>query len=194
MPEQHLVRRSLYIGIAVGCAVMGVTCIFIRGYIEQPLKVGYFLSNEANIAIWVFSNLALLWLACRRRLCRLAAYLFTVELAVGLAAQIIKRIPWEFYARPNGGGEGFPSGHAASGFSFAFMLTLFFPRLWWVWYGWAAAIAWSRVEINAHTHFQVAAGIVLGLSLAWLLAEKVFISRREIVPPASPSPSPPGAD
>ena len=55
----------------------------------------------------------------------------------------------------------FPSGHASAGACAATLLSADFG---WapVWYGLAAAVAWSRVHVGAHHPSDVAAGFVAG--------------------------------
>ncbi len=56
----------------------------------------------------------------------------------------------------------FPSGHAASSFSLATVITAFYPRLWWLWYGVAAFIGFGRVISESHFPTDVLAGAILG--------------------------------
>ena len=56
----------------------------------------------------------------------------------------------------------FPSGHAATSFACATVLTAFAPRLAPAVFTLAAAIAFSRVYVGVHYPIDVAAGAVLG--------------------------------
>jgi membrane-associated phospholipid phosphatase len=138
--------------------------------------VGNFLGSTGNDLFLLFSNLLLIGWAWRQRLVSIIKLTLTLDLLVWLAVQGLKLLhlePW--YLRPNGGTGGFPSGHATHAFGMAFLLSLYFPRLSWLWYSCAAAISWSRVETDWHTGLQVTAGIVLGTLLVgglvnrWLL-------------------------
>ncbi len=66
--------------------------------------------------------------------------------------------PWTF----QNDWHSFPSGHAASSFAIATVLTAFYPRLWWLSYGLALFIAVGRVLGEAHFPTDVLAGALLG--------------------------------
>jgi undecaprenyl-diphosphatase len=65
--------------------------------------------------------------------------------------------------------QSFPSSHAAC--AFGFFWPLFLSRRWLGAAGLllAAAIAWSRVQLNAHHVSDVAAGALLGIVIGWLV-------------------------
>lgn len=65
--------------------------------------------------------------------------------------------------------QSFPSSHASCAFGFFF--PLFLSRRWVGTAGLlvAAAIAWSRVQLNAHHLSDVAAGALLGILTGWLV-------------------------
>jgi PAP2 superfamily. len=65
--------------------------------------------------------------------------------------------------------QSFPSSHASCAFGFFF--PLFLSRRWAGAAGLlvAAAIAWSRVQLNAHHVSDVAAGALLGILTGWLV-------------------------
>ncbi len=65
------------------------------------------------------------------------------------------------------GFQAFPSSHAAC--AFGFFVPLFLARRGWGAAGLliAAAIAWSRIQLNAHHVSDVAAGALLGLVAGW---------------------------
>ncbi|MFH1033174.1 MAG: phosphatase PAP2 family protein [Pseudomonadota bacterium] len=64
----------------------------------------------------------------------------------------------------------FPSGHAATSFAVAAALSVFYPRMAWLFYALAALIALGRVVSNAHYLSDVMAGAALGLAVGWPLA------------------------
>lgn len=137
------------------------------------LAVGKFLGGIGNDLFLVISNLILISWAWRKKMKSVIKLTLLLDCLVFFFVQGIKLIkidPW--YLRPNGGQGGFPSGHATHAFGMAFLLAIFFPRFSGVWYICAMAISWSRVETDWHNGFQVAAGVILGIGLAWVLVAK----------------------
>jgi len=63
----------------------------------------------------------------------------------------------------------FPSGHAATSFAAATMLSLSFPRFAPFLYVLAAAIAFSRVYVGVHYPLDVIGGAALGVLIATAL-------------------------
>ena len=74
-----------------------------------------------------------------------------------------------------------PSGHAATSFAGATVLTLLVPRLGPALYALAVAISLSRVYVGVHFPLDVVAGAVLGVAVGWavaLLARRGRAARR----------------
>ena len=63
----------------------------------------------------------------------------------------------------------FPSGHSATAFAAATVLTALVPRAAAVWLVLAAAIAYSRLYVGVHFPLDVAGGIAIGVVTALLL-------------------------
>jgi membrane-associated phospholipid phosphatase len=63
----------------------------------------------------------------------------------------------------------FPSGHTATAFAGATMLSFFVPRAAPAFYVLAAAIAYSRLYVGVHFPLDVVGGVVIGVATALLL-------------------------
>jgi undecaprenyl-diphosphatase len=75
----------------------------------------------------------------------------------------------------------FPSGHAATSFAAATMLSLTFPRLAPLLYVLAAAVAFSRVYVGVHYPLDVVGGAALGVLIGVVLELLVRRSARRRV-------------
>jgi undecaprenyl-diphosphatase len=90
-------------------------------------------------------------------------------------------------------GSSFPSGHAATSFAAATVLSLAVPRLAPLFLGLAAAVAYSRLYVGVHYPLDVLAGAALGVFVATallLLAGSLRRARRppRRAPPTGPRP------
>jgi undecaprenyl-diphosphatase len=84
----------------------------------------------------------------------------------------------------------FPSGHAATSFAGATMLSSFAPRLAPAFYLLAAAIAFSRVYVGVHYPLDVLGGAAVGVAVGWLGVRALRRLGRSR--PRSPAAQPPG--
>jgi undecaprenyl-diphosphatase len=112
-------------------------------------------------------------------------------IATNLAAEGLKLV----FNRPRPNGEhrrsdaSFPSGHAASAISLAWILTRRWRRLAVLWWALAVTVAWSRVVLNRHYLSDIVAGAGVGLLCTWgVLRLQVLMAAR-----ARPPAAPPGA-
>jgi undecaprenyl-diphosphatase len=138
-------------------------------------------------------RLGLLWIALAlvlsvlyRRWSVLAATVIAVAVAdwsaTGLKAVVDRERPSLRYAEPEplvktAHDASFPSGHAATSFAAATLLTFAFPRLGPALFLLASAVAFSRVYVGVHYPLDVIGGAFLGVLIAFairLVAQRVF--------------------
>jgi undecaprenyl-diphosphatase len=101
--------------------------------------------------------------------------------AMGLKALFDRPRPPLRYAEPKAlvhvpHDASFPSGHAATSFAAATMLSFAFPRFAPFLYVLAAAVAFSRVYVGVHYPLDVLGGALLGALLA--VGLRLLVSRR----------------
>jgi undecaprenyl-diphosphatase len=126
----------------------------------------------------VWLALALVVAVARRR-SSIVLYTAAAVLAADLAAAALKAAVDRARPLPPGpddrplvhvpGSGSFPSGHAATSFAAAAILTWIVPRLAPAWYVLAAAIAFSRIYVGVHYPADVVGGAILGTVIALLL-------------------------
>lgn len=83
-------------------------------------------------------------------------------------------------------GDSFPSGHAATSFAGAALLSRYLPGRWPVLFVLAVAIGFSRVYVGVHYPSDVVGGAILGMLVATALPRLAAALRR------SPPEPPPG--
>jgi undecaprenyl-diphosphatase len=130
-------------------------------------------------------RLGLLWIVLALVLCGVyrrwgALWLTLIAVALadwsatGLKALIDRDRPPVDYARPKAlvpvpRDPSFPSGHAATSFAAATVLTFAFPRLAPALFVLAGAVAFSRVYVGVHYPLDVVGGAALGVLVATVL-------------------------
>lgn len=163
-----MTQKGFVVGLLTAVLVWTTVRIGIGGIHD----VADFFSGSGNASYLWGTNLLLMGWALRLRLYSIIGLTLKIDVAVLLIVEGFKLVSENFMLgqwtwRPSGSPTGFPSGHATHAFAMAFLLSYFFPRLWLLWYSVAAAIAWSRIEMSAHTSFQVTAGICFGLAIGY---------------------------
>jgi undecaprenyl-diphosphatase len=102
--------------------------------------------------------------------------------AMGLKALFDRERPPLRYAEPDPlvrtpHDGSFPSGHAATSFAAATILSFAFPRFAPLLFVLAAAVGWSRVYVGVHYPLDILGGAVLGVVVA--LGLRMLIRRRQ---------------
>jgi undecaprenyl-diphosphatase len=102
---------------------------------------------------------------------------YLLKLAVDRPRPFVRyALPKPLVANPHD--SSFPSGHSATSFACATVLTALAPRLAPVWVALAAAVAFSRVYVGVHYPLDVIAGAGLGVLVgaAWLLLARAEVA------------------
>ena len=150
--------------------------------------------NKQRIVLIIVA-VVLLWMIVRgRRTGRIAAILLIITIIISdqLSSSVIKywfERPRPCYSLQNvhllvscGSGLSFPSSHAVNNFAGALVLTFFYPRAKWWFFGFAALVAFSRVSVGVHYPSDVIGGAVIGLLCAgsvlivFITIEKIWYS------------------
>jgi len=148
----------------------------------NPVFEGLSYAGRLGI-LWIL--IALVLCAAYRRWGIFALTVIAVALAdwsaTGLKAIIDRPRPPLRYAEPKTlvpvpHDASFPSGHAATSFAAATMLSLAFPRFAPFLYVLAAAVAFSRVYVGVHYPLDVIGGALLGALVAVVL--RFLVGRR----------------
>lgn len=174
-PREHGIF-SLAMRMAIGMGLfVTLLLLFLPSAVAPWLQsVADFLGFPGNDIFLVAGNLLIIGWGWRQRRKYAIFLALWSDLVVGIVVQgtkfLLRTEPW--HLRPDGGYGGFPSGHATHAFVMAMLLTVFFPRLRWLWFILAGAIAWSRVVTNWHTSLQVIAGVILGIILGCLFLKQ----------------------
>jgi undecaprenyl-diphosphatase len=106
-------------------------------------------------------------------------------LSMGLKALFDRERPQFRYPEPepllHSAHDGaFPSGHAATSFAGATILSFAFPKLAPYFYVLAAAVAFSRVYVGVHYPLDIVGGAILGVLVAIALRQLVLRRQRAI--------------
>ncbi|MFN4146043.1 MAG: phosphatase PAP2 family protein [Runella sp.] len=141
-------------------------------------------ATQTWIPLYVMIVVALIWQYKRRAVAMIAAMVLSVALADQTTSSLLK--PWVERLRPCyveylqsqvhlvvegcGGKYGFASSHAANSFALAMVLWLLvgqrFRWVGWVFFSWAALVAYSRVYVGVHYPLDIVVGALIGVLIA----------------------------
>jgi undecaprenyl-diphosphatase len=68
-----------------------------------------------------------------------------------------------------GPGKSFPSSHAVNNFAIGTVFSYYYPRMKWVFFGWASLVGISRVAVGVHYPSDAVGGAVIGSVIALLI-------------------------
>lgn len=150
-----------------------------RRHAKQVAKVSRWISRLGDGIYYLIFALVLVWLEVKHStdflLCSLLGFCFELPsyliLKHGIKRQRPHDVITEFaaYLVPSDKFS-FPSGHTAAAFVMATMVCLFYPSFTLLAYAIAALIGFSRVLLGVHFPTDILAGMVLGLTSAYIAA------------------------
>ena len=85
-----------------------------------------------------------------------------------------------------GGGKSFPSSHAVNNFAVATLLSSYYTKWRWGFYGWAALVALSRPAVGVHYPSDILGGALIGTAVAlvtillWKAIQRRYFPRLSI--------------
>lgn len=126
--------------------------VYLGWFLSVPFFGLYLLATSAFLWLWSGQSPASQW--------RVWDFLVSALLLVFCLKTLTG------WPRPLGMMDGFPSGHSTLAFGLAWLVAQMRPRLSPLWFAFALAIGWARVEVQAHFDYQVAVGALLGCGLA----------------------------
>jgi undecaprenyl-diphosphatase len=157
---------------------------FIQQFFNYPLmdKLMIFITTLGNKgAIWIIICVSLLFKKNYRKIAILVMIAFTLStiLGEGIIKHIVQRLrPFATYpslqliiGTPTL--YSFPSGHTATAFAAATVLSKEFNKYKILFFSISSLIAFSRLYLFVHYPSDIIAGILLGLFSAWL-TYKIF--------------------
>lgn len=148
-----------------------------RPWLERPMR----MATEVSKPVFVGGILAIVLAADLASGGGFSTLRLAVVAALGTNAVVepVKAIVNR--TRPDGehrrSNASFPSGHAATAFSIAWVLALRWRRLFPLWFLLAATVAFSRMYLNRHYLSDVLAGAALGMLVAWLASRWLPLRR-----------------
>jgi membrane-associated phospholipid phosphatase len=163
-------------------ALVAITLLFA----DLNLRASALFFSHIVNTTFIGLGVAVLAITCiMRRDWRGAVLPVLTVLGITMVVHVTKFLFGCWTPRPSGSGGGFPSGHAATAFVLAFLLSSRYPRLAGIWYGIAVAIGWSRIEMRSHYLYQVVGGAILGLAFCAVMRLEERVSQSAPKPDAN---------
>ena len=139
-----------------------------------------FITLQKNWTIlYVVLSLWLLWKGGKRGRIAIILLAITIIFADQFSSNLLKNVVERL--RPCndiitvrllvncGPGFSFPSSHAVNSFAAAFILSRFYSENKYIFYTIAALIAYSRVYVGVHYPFDIIAGAIIGIIIAYII-------------------------
>lgn len=159
---------------------------FIKDNLSNPImdKIMIFITSIGDLGlVWILLAISLLFVKKYRKIGFLV--LLSLLLANILGELILKNIvqrPRAFLQYPGieilikaPTSYSFPSGHTASSFAAATILSMYFKKYGWMSYILSSLIAFSRLYLFVHYPTDIIGGILLGIFSAFIVS--IFIEK-----------------
>ena len=196
--KKILIRSALIIISFLLLLLLFAQDYTIRGYVKTNIKAGEWESTVQTLNKfgdgWIQAVITIImifagYLKKKADLLKTGKYgLFTI-IAAGIVVQIIKRI----IGRPRPtmmdagikdigpsisiGLDSYPSGHTASSFALAAVLSSAYPKGRYIFYFLAGIAGLSRIYLDSHFASDVFAGAILGTAIGIFFAHKMAGSK-----------------
>jgi undecaprenyl-diphosphatase len=166
----------------------------IRGYVKTNIKAGEWESTVQTLnkfgdgwvqAVITFIMIFAGYLKKKANLRKTGIYGLLAIIAAGIVVQIIKHIIGRPRPTMVDGGikdlgpslaiglDSFPSGHTASSFALAAVLSAVYPKGRYVFYSLAGIAGLSRIYLDSHFASDVFAGAIIGTAIGLFFAQKM---------------------
>ncbi len=192
--KKILIRTALIIISFLLLLLLFTQDYTIRGYVKTNIKAGEWESTVQTLNKfgdgWIQAIITIImifagYLKKKANLLKTGKYGLIAIIAAGIAVQIIKHI----IGRPRPtmvdagikdigpsisiGLDSYPSGHTASSFALAAVLSAVYPKGRYIFYSLAGIVGLSRIYLDSHFASDVFAGAILGTVIGIFFAHKM---------------------
>lgn len=193
--KKILIRSALIIISFLLLLLLFAQDYTIRGYVKTNIKAGEWESTVQTLNKfgdgWIQAVITIIMIFAgyfkkKANLVKTGKYSLFAIIAAGIAVQIIKHI----IGRPRPpltdagvrnlgpsisiGLDSFPSGHTASSFALAAVLSSVYPKGKYIFYSLAGIAGLSRIYLDSHFASDVLAGAILGTAVGLLFVWRMI--------------------